>query len=1107
MALLTFYLYDANDEPIADALVSWRLRMADRAPTEAGPPVIPDRLLSSTTGQAWTNVDGLASIPLVPTIDLDGRSPYELTIEGWGSVEFIMPDADSDLFDILRAPASPIPSRALPDPAATPDGNTLISLGNRWQAGRFIYHGGNAPTAPSAGVTALWVDTSTSSRPVIKFWDGVAWVDADTPQAGEVDTAHLADGSVTHPKLAANAVESDNVAPDQLGGREIQARGLDSDSLFGDNVVTTRVIADDAVTAAKLAPGAVSGRAGSDAHIAAGSISTNDLADDAVTQPKIADDAVGHDQIIDGSIDSNKIIPASIHRVSMGIDSVGTTNIQDNAVTAPKIAPGVIGSGGTGHLAANSVDTAELADNAVTQPKIADNAVGTDQIADNAVTAPKIAPGAVGQTELAAGAVDTQELADQAVQRGKIADSGVGELQLGTDAVTTAKIEDRAVTAAKLAANIGLVGPNSIDAADLDTRTQDKIDDFQRVLGIQNLPNQGELLARFTLTTANLSVAPHPVGFSLISPGGGGSISPSPATFISAGGHNLEVIAVVQVPGSGLINVYITPTNLPTNVNELIWYLNGYNLGTPQIRRNQQDSGFPRGKQTYTEFRWENRSLSIMQAGGPGQTAVLEIREPIEDVLSRNEVRPFALQGDVHIATDDIANGAITPAKMDIGTEAKVRTLLQTLGLTGLSSTTDNELFGFRSGNPVLLDYVLPNDAVIQSYTNYAGSPTGGPNVTEAVELDAVDIGNYRHLHLIVQGSAGDPEDIYVPTSRLTGNTRVDVGDLTLNSVSGDIYWNGSTNRITGEVTGVTPRFLLVAFTNYPAPAGETQGGVGGQAGTVDFPTQIVQLWKRATTAPNLSELATAAWNGRIWTVLPSGWHILPSDVPSGSGNVYHAITSATYDSGTDAWTLGTWTRTITGSYNFEYTTSSDTNDPMLTTTSTPSSSSQYYRIRDPGGNWGVWLPIYRPEVWTEIAHVNLANVNASNRTGIPVNLPTPIRNINFLAFAVQILDGGGSNAIAYNAVNIQRVNTWYRGESETSQFPAGMNYLLRSSASTGLTVVSTNENPRTNIPDGNDTNFDCKIGIRGSNNAFTSFYFYRFSHIGLRGEVKVYML
>ena len=387
---LTINLRDFRDTDLADQEIVISLAQGDRAVPDAPEP---GRLVASSPISVWTNHDGLATIDLIPTTDLVGRHSYSAAVPGVGTIVFQMPDAASSLYDILTSGSPSLPARQLPDPNAVPDGDTIVSLNNVWQAGRFVSYGTTQPQNPVSGQAAIWWDSS-SSPPTLRYWNGTAWVAfALQPDAagsahirdGSVGTAELADGSVTEPKMADNAASS----------RVLAARA-----------VTTSKLAGQAVDAASIAPGAIVEAA---------------IRNQAVTRLKLANDAVGPDQLADNAVDTNAI--------------------QNLAVTEDKLAAGIVSGH---HIVAGEVGTTELEDRAVTEPKLADDAVSTRTIADNAV----------GSDQIATGAVRTNELANLSVTNQKLVGSAVDFRNLAADSVRTAAIQAGAVTRGEIHADV-----------------------------------------------------------------------------------------------------------------------------------------------------------------------------------------------------------------------------------------------------------------------------------------------------------------------------------------------------------------------------------------------------------------------------------------------------------------------------------------------------------------------------------------------------------------------------------------------------------------------------------------------------------------------------
>lgn len=1139
--------------------------------------------------------------------------------------------------------------------------------------------------------------------------------------ANAVLTGKVASGAITTDKLAPGAVQAVSVGTDAVGTAAIQdaavtarkiADGVISGSGSGtsDHIaagsITTQDLADGSVTDVKLATGAVA-----TGKIVAGAVTGDKLAADAVTRQAIADSAVGTDQLAANAVATGKVADNAITADKLADNAVDTAAIQDMAVTAPKLAAGIITGGTGGHIAAGGITTQELADGAVTNPKLAagavgptqlasdsvtraklaDDAVGPDQLAANAVTQAKIAAGAVGSREIAANAVNASEianaavgttnLADGSVTRPKLADGAVGELQLGADAVTTSRIEDGAVTQAKLAPGVSTGGggvtiggsptgnnpvktnaaatglvEGLIDSDEIDADTQMKKDAWQHAIGLNMMEATGELVSRFTVTQGVIGTNER--GFSRDATQAGGSINPASAEI---GGNTFTPIYVSQSQSSGTIFLFAHGT-LPADYTDWLIYANGHHLGDARINLNQQNSDFPVGLRTYTEWRWTARSLDVMWNEGVGSQIVIEIRKPITDIIDRDEIKSYALVGGPSIATADLADNLITQSKL-------AGNAVQNHNLANNSVTQDKIAPASVSTAKLNDDVITPakldadtaakqralrdrigvyGQSVVMAFANYDDAPAGSANASGSVGIDTGDIADYQYLHVKGKGAAGAAADVWIETSAIpTSGTNNLLSSITINSVSGSVRYNASTNVIWVDATGQAPRILYASFDNYPPlPQGLSAGsvgtteladnavtrvkiadnavgadqiddtlltdirnrssirvvktytsyantpngntvtlpadyrdadylymvypfptyqfnryvsirsmptsgthndigrfviapgtsnnlrwnatnrqltvpggriatvelitlagtaggmGVGGQGGAGIIQTTFVQLWGRYSSAPAASTLAGAEWGGTGWTATPSGWQSNP--IVTGTDPLYIALTTATYQPGTGLWTLGAWSITAVDSFNIQYTNSANpAADPALATTSTAAASSRYFRTRESGGAWGVWIPIYEPEAWTEIAHWDFAGITSSNRTGIAKTFPAPIFP-KFLGFAVQMLDSFGS--IVYNAVDVIRVNTWYRPESETTTFPAGSNYLLKSNSASGLSVVSTHQTTDT-FTDGFREQWQGKLGIRGANDLFSGMYLYQVSHVGVAGELKVYAI
>jgi len=105
------------------------------------------------------------------------------------------------------------------------------------------------------------------------------------------DTAQIADGAVTGPKVAAGAVSNANLGADCVDGAKI-----------ADDAVDSEHYAAGSIDGEHVAAGAVGGQ-----HLAAGAVSNAALAADAVDGAKIEDDAIDSEHYAAGSIDAEHL--------------------------------------------------------------------------------------------------------------------------------------------------------------------------------------------------------------------------------------------------------------------------------------------------------------------------------------------------------------------------------------------------------------------------------------------------------------------------------------------------------------------------------------------------------------------------------------------------------------------------------------------------------------------------------------------------------------------------------------------------------------------------------------------------------------------------------
>ena len=206
-----------------------------------------------------------------------------------------------------------------------------------------------------------------------------------------------------------------------IKGSHLSVGAINSNTLFGNGVITRHALANGAISANTL--------------ISTGSI-TADL---------IATGAVGPTEIAAGAVSANtKIANGIITQNLLAAGNVVTGKINDAAVTGAKLAAGAV-----------SANT-KLASGVVTQHAIASGNVVTSTINDGAVTDSKIALGTISADKLAAGFINANtDFASGVITQHAIASGNVVTSTINAGAVTGAKLAAGAVSAnTKMAADV-----------------------------------------------------------------------------------------------------------------------------------------------------------------------------------------------------------------------------------------------------------------------------------------------------------------------------------------------------------------------------------------------------------------------------------------------------------------------------------------------------------------------------------------------------------------------------------------------------------------------------------------------------------------------------
>jgi hypothetical protein len=335
-------------------------------------------------------------------------------------------------------------------------------------------------------------------------------------KAGAVGAGHLADASVTAPKLATTGAPSNGqvlsyngtalawTAPSGGGGGAVSS----VNTYTGDVVITKSDVglgnvdnttdankpisgatqtalnakADSSALAAKADDSAVVHNTGNESITGTknftGTLQTGGQAVVATNDARLSDQRVP----TNGSVGSAKLDVSGAPTNGQLLSYNGSNFTWVAAPTGggdPIMGGDISGNASSATIVANAVTTAKIADNNITEPKLAaSNTPSSGEVlgwngsaltwvaqsgggGDPAVggdlsgtaSNAQIVAGAVGATELATNAVTTIKITDANVTTAKIADANVTTAKIADDNVTTAKIADNNITEPKLAAS------------------------------------------------------------------------------------------------------------------------------------------------------------------------------------------------------------------------------------------------------------------------------------------------------------------------------------------------------------------------------------------------------------------------------------------------------------------------------------------------------------------------------------------------------------------------------------------------------------------------------------------------------------------------------
>ena len=1059
---LTILLTDFRDTDVVGQEIVVSLLGGDRAVPDPGPPTEAGRFVSSLPQSIWTDHNGQATIDLIPTTDLVGRFQYSANIPGVGVIPFTMPNNPASLYDLVGS--APLPARQLPDPNSTPDGDTVVSLNNAWQTARYIYIQNSTPPAPTAGVDALWVDTSVSP-PTWSYWTGGGWnqfalqpnsVSTSAVQSEAITDGQLADGAAIERVIGSRAITRDKIGDNEILSRHFFPGSVDRDALapgsvnylilapetvrdteLATNAATARVLADDSVDAGALQTGAVQADA-----VAAGAIGETALATNAATARVLADNSVDTAAVQNQAITGPKLAPGVIQGSHLGAGEVGSRELEDGAVVEPK-------------LGAGAVSTRALAVDSVTQDRVADNAIGATQLDANAVAARNIQTGAVVADGLAAGAVLASKMADDSVQNRAIVDQAVDEQQIADDAISAVKMKG-----------------NSVQRAAIQAQAVDATKIAPGAVGESQLADDGISAAKLKSGAAVTRVIPDAA---VVRSKLGSDVPLLPAggtarqRLEKASGTDYDVRWADDPEAAAIANNSITTRQLalytgpgpsaPFDGSEQAEFRHA--LGIVEAR------GFVRA--TFTLTPGTTNSLPGYVAAGLLVPATGTI-SPTDGIFSLDrdyDILALIFDVDELVVILDRAISPGTDAIFNIGGHAL------RVSQADASVTDDN----YRLGAHRYEFHSLRSGLLA---TGTRTTFTVGGDVEQEAGRDAPNVASW----------ALTSNQLAVPTGKLSPDTPTN-GDALLYDGSVAVWAKvNSVNLADGAVGNSQLDGNAVAESNINAGAVtlsklsaavqarlNPMGGAGGQSG-IDSLVQYVSLWKYAASTPPASELTGSppTW-GPDWRNIPSGWSALPPT--SGTGNLYHAITTATLDEPSNTYTLGTWTILLADSFNEQYSPNPYSVPPTITANYT--AASRYWRRRNADGSWpNLWQPLYAGlGSWTVLKSFSLAS-NTVPRVET-FDVPLPARSVRFLGINVDVRfpSTGQTDLTVSRALPVWNALWPVAANDVTSTFVASALYVVKASPN-GVLFNSTQASLDT-IAAGSSSHAQIRFKFRGN--------------------------
>ena len=296
-------------------------------------------------------------------------------------------------------------------------------------------------------------------------------------------------------------------------------------------------------------------------------------------------------------------------------------------------------------------------------------------------------------------------------------------------------------------------------------------------------------------------------------------------------------------------------------------------------------------------------------------------------------------------------------------------------------------------------------------------------------------------------------DNAYGEVARASANAPSVVVDLEANE-NLDILARATAQERSGSTFTVTwgTDENYVSRQELTAHGGGSSGGgaVGGQSGATGIRVpQFVIVLRRSDSTPSISggSFSDAGLSP------PTGWIAPGSAPPEGTGNLYASMTTATYSTVNESWTLGSWSDPfIADAFSTQFSADSSGSSP----TNIPDANSRYYRVRDAAnGQWSAWLPINPNDSWTMVIDTNM--YAPANSAAQVYNLPAALDLADLHEIYFDLTVNDGSNNFLWSYAVVVPIGGTKAAPVATTGYLGDSSWLITTNARGGSEVARAN--------------------------------------------------